>query len=194
MRRYRLVGPQSRLPRSPHLRARLVAVPPGLRPRTADERRILQSHWGWDIAPGGWRPTWRGACAPPRWAATVSRLVGRSQPLPPRSFAGADARPTACVSRGTSRCRRGASSAGLRAWHVPYHVAIDDQIQRRLVRGCGAPVRGPTPSPGSTRDGRATSTSGAVRSVEDERISSCGASGCEGSRVRANQPYSGAPG
>ncbi|HKQ98023.1 MAG TPA: N-formylglutamate amidohydrolase, partial [Candidatus Polarisedimenticolia bacterium] len=83
----------------------------------------------------------------------------------------------------------------LRSWHTPYHVAIDDQILRRLVRGV-RPLLFAVHSFTGVYEGRARdfemgvlfdrSGDEAHRLMKNLRR--------EGLRVRANQPYSGRAG
>ena len=109
-------------------------LPGGLAPRTRGERRILASHWGWDI--GAW--------------AVGSRLASL---LRASAVGGAVSRLVVDLNRSAgdpSLVRREAEGVRLTwntplppesierrvlAWHVPYHQAIDALILRRLVRG-----------------------------------------------------------
>ena len=194
MRHYRLVGPQSLSPivlTCEHASCRL---PPGLAPRNADERRILASHWGWDI--GAWdvaaelarrlRATAVGG-AMSRLVVDLNRAAGdpslvRSRADGVRLSWNVAVPPDALERR-------------LRLWHTPYHVAIDDQILRRLVRGV-RPLLFAVHSFTGVYDGRARDFDMGVlfdRSRDEAHLLMRNLRR-EGLRVRANQPYSGRAG
>jgi predicted N-formylglutamate amidohydrolase len=109
-------------------------LPAGLAPHAPAERRILASHWGWDI--GAW--------------AVATRLASR---LRASAVGGAVSRLVVDLNRSAgdpSLVRRAVEGVRLSwnaplppetierrvlAWHVPYHQAIDALVLRRLVRG-----------------------------------------------------------
>jgi predicted N-formylglutamate amidohydrolase len=109
-------------------------LPTGLAPRAPAERRILASHWGWDI--GAWAVATRlaGLLRASAVGGAVSRLVvdlNRSAGDPSlvrREAEGVRLSWNAPLTPETIERR-------MLAWHVPYHQAIDALILRRLVRG-----------------------------------------------------------
>jgi predicted N-formylglutamate amidohydrolase len=112
---------------SPHL-------PAGLGPRAAAERRILESHWGWDI--GAWSVATRlaGHLGASAVGGAVSRLV-----VDLNRSAG-DPSLVRCEAEGVRLSWNAPVPAEtierrMLAWHVPYHQTIDALILRRLVRG-----------------------------------------------------------
>jgi predicted N-formylglutamate amidohydrolase len=133
-RAFHLVGPRSLSPIVITCEHATSHLPAGLAPRTAVERRVLASHWGWDI--GAW--------------AVAARLASR---LRASAVGGAVSRLVVDLNRSAgdpSLVRREVEGVRLTwntplypesierrvlAWHVPYHQAIDALILRRLVRG-----------------------------------------------------------
>jgi predicted N-formylglutamate amidohydrolase len=194
MRRYRLVGPQSLSPivlTCEHASCRL---PRPLAPRIAEERRILLSHWGWDI--GAWSAA-SGLARRLRATAiggAVSRLVvdlnrAAGDPSLVRTLADG-VRLSWNAGVPPDRLER-----RLRSWHTPYHVALDDQILRRLVRGV-RPLLFAVHSFTGVYEGRARDFDMGVlfdRSRNEAHLLMRNLRR-EGLRVRANQPYSGRAG
>jgi len=190
----RLAGPRSLSPivitcehASPHL-------PAGLAPRAPAERRILASHWGWDI--GAW--------------AVATRLAGR---LRASVVGGAVSRLVVDLNRSAgdpSLVRREAEGVHLGwndplpagtierrmlAWHVPYHQTIDALILRRLVRGV-RPLLFATHTFTGVYAGRRRDFDIVVlfdRSRDEATLLARGLRAA-GYRVRFNQPYSGLAG
>ncbi len=194
MRHYRLIGPRSLSPIVITCEHASFTLPPGLRARGVEQRRILASHWGWDI--GAWsvaanlarrlRATALGG-AMSRLVVDLNRAAG--DPSLVRTHAdGVRLSWNVAVPPGALERR-------LRAWHVPYHVAIDDQIQRRLVRGV-RPLLFAVHSFTGIYEGRTRDFDIGVlfdRSKEEAQLLMRGLRH-EGLRVRANQPYSGRAG
>ena len=190
----RLAGPRSLSPivitcehASPHL-------PVGLAPRAPAERRILASHWGWDI--GAW--------------AVATRLAAR---LRASAVGGAVSRLVVDLNRSAgdpSLVRRAAEGFRLTwnnplpaetierrmlAWHVPYHQTIDALILRRLVRDV-RPLLFATHTFTGVFEGRRREFDFGVLFDRLRVEAALLARGLRaaGYRVRFNQPYSGLAG
>jgi predicted N-formylglutamate amidohydrolase len=191
---FNLAGPRSLSPIVITCEHATPRLPAGLAPRSPAERRILASHWGWDI--GAW--------------AVATRLASR---LRASAVGGAVSRLVVDLNRSAgdpSLVRRAAEGVRLSwnaplppetierrmlAWHVPYHQAIDALILRRLVRGV-RPLLFATHTftglyEGRRRDfdiGVLFDRSRAEAMLLGRRLRAAGY------RVRFNQPYSGLAG
>jgi predicted N-formylglutamate amidohydrolase len=102
--------------------------------RTADERRILDSHWGWDI--GAWQLTrdlargLRTSAIGGRWSRLVIDLNRRADDAGlVRSEAGG------VVLSWNRDVDAPEVERRLLDYHAPYHMEVDRLIMRRLVRG-----------------------------------------------------------
>lgn len=109
-------------------------LPPGCRPRTAAERALLDTHWAWDI--GAWEVTRRlarrlGAAAVGGGASRLVVDLNRRvvDPTAIRRQAGW------LKISWNARLRPSEVERRMRAFHLPYHDAIDGAILRLAVRG-----------------------------------------------------------
>ena len=170
------------------------ALPPPLRPRDRAERRVLASHWGWDI--GAWALATRiarhldASAAGGRWSRL---LVDLNRPVcdPTLVRRNADGVPLSWNARfdGASLERR------MLLYHVPYHAAIDRLIIRRLARGV-RPLLFAMHTFTGTLDGEQRRFDAGVlfdRSVRQARMLAAGLRAA-GMSVRYNEPYSGRAG
>lgn len=194
MRHYRLVGSRSLSPIVITCEHASLALPPGLCARGEDERRILGSHWGWDIGAWGVATELARRLRATAIGGAVSRLVvdlnrnAGDPSLVRRTADGVRISWNATVPPEALERR-------LRTWHAPYHAAIDDQITRRLVRGV-RPLLFAVHSFTGIYEGRTRNFDMGVlfdRS-RDEAHGLMRNLRREGLRVRANQPYSGRAG
>ena len=194
MRRYRLVGPRSLSPIVLTCEHAACRLPPRIAPRTADERRILDSHWGWDIGAWGVAANLARRLRATAIGGAMSRLVvdlnrAAGDPSLVRTHADGVRLSWNLGVPADALERR------LRTWHTPYHVAIDDQILRRLVRGV-RPLLFAVHSFTGIYEGRTRDFDMGVlfdRSKDEAHLLMRGLRR-EGLRVRANQPYSGRAG
>ncbi|HKQ62227.1 MAG TPA: N-formylglutamate amidohydrolase [Candidatus Polarisedimenticolaceae bacterium] len=168
-------------------------LPPPLAPR-ASERRLLASHWGWD--PGAWSLT---AAIARRLGTTAvggrwSRLwidLNRDvrDPTLVRAEAGG-----ACPSW-NERCGAAELERRIERGYLPYHLEVERQIARRLVRGV-RPMVLAVHSFTAELEGRVRDFDiGVLFDHHGGPARRLGRSlAADGLRVRYNQPYSGRAG
>ena len=169
-------------------------LPDGLRTGGAAEKRILASHWGWDI--GAWALATRVArslgasAAGGRWSRLVidlnrpvgdPTLIRREAERVPLSW---NARLTAAETE-----RR------MLRYHVPYHAAIDSLVIGRLARGVRPLLLAMHTFTGELNGERRPFDAGVLfdRSVRHARGLAAGLRSA-GLSVRYNEPYSGLAG
>lgn len=170
------------------------ALPEGLPAPAAAERRVLASHWGWDI--GAWAIAARVARRLGASAAggRVSRLIvdlNRPAGDPTLIRHRADGIPLSWNARLTPA----EIERRLNLYHIPYHAAIDSLVVRRLARGIRPLLLAMHTFTGEM-DGRQRPFDAGVlfdRSVLPARRLAQGLRAA-GLSVRYNEPYSGLAG
>jgi predicted N-formylglutamate amidohydrolase len=169
-------------------------LPHGLRPRSATERALLQTHWAWDI--GAWDVARRvarltGAAA---IGGTVSRLiVDLNRPVADPSLVRREAEGIRLSWNARLQPRQ--IERRMLTWHLPYHDAIDRTILRLATRGVRPlllAVHSFTPVYGGRR--RDFDMGVLFDRSRKPAIALARALRRAGFRVRYNQPYSGLKG
>lgn len=169
-------------------------LPRGLRPRSAAERALLDTHWGWDI--GAWDVARRlaqrlGAAA---IGGSLTRLVvDLNRPAVDQSLIRREA--GGVRLSWNARVLPAEVERRLIAWHLPYHDAIDRAILRLVTRGV-RPLLLAVHSFTPVYEGRRREFDMGVlfdRSRDHAALLMRGLAG-EGFRVLPNRPYSGLAG
>jgi predicted N-formylglutamate amidohydrolase len=169
-------------------------LPHGLRPRSAPERALLQTHWAWDIGAWGVARHLARAFGAAAIGGAVSRLVvdlNRQVADPSLVRREADGLRLSWNARVTPP----EIERRMLAWHLPYHDAIDREILRLVTRGV-QPLLLAVHSFTPVYDGRRRDFDMGVlfdRS-RPHAVALARALRSSGFRVRYNEPYSGLKG
>lgn len=169
-------------------------LPSGLTPGGATEKRILASHWGWDI--GAWALATRVArslgasAAGGRWSRLVIDL-NRPVSDPTLIRREAEGVPLSWNARLTAA----ETERRMLRYHVPYHAAIDSLVIGRLARGVRPLLLAMHTFTGELNGERRPFDAGVLfdRSVRHARGLAAGLRSA-GLSVRYNEPYSGLAG
>jgi len=169
-------------------------LPRGWRPRSAAERALLDTHWGWDI--GAWEVAKRLArsLGVPAIGGSVSRLViDLNRPVVDPTLI---RRAAGWVPLSwNARVRPPEVERRMIDWHLPYHDAIDRAILRQVTRGV-RPLLMAVHSFTPVYEGRRRDFDMGVLFDRSRRHADLLMTGLRraGFQVRENEPYSGLAG